>query len=141
MSVEEKRAWFVLGVFAVAVATFLVLIPVVGARVAWGALGLFGFAGLTPLLFRKRGSPEEVTFDERDQVIVERATLAGGVLSYVWFVLACMVPWFVYMFRGYKTISIHTLPFVVVCGAIAFYVTRAATIVVLYGLGRSHAKE
>lgn len=141
MSMEQKRAWFVLGVFAVAVATFLVLIPIVSASVAWGALGLFGFAGLTPLLFRKTGSPGEVTLDERDQVIVERATLAGGVLSYVWFVLACMVPWFVYMFRGYKTISIHTLPIVVICGAIAFMVARAATIVVLYSLGRSHAEE
>jgi uncharacterized Tic20 family protein len=143
---EQKRAWFVLGVFAVALTGFLLLTPLLGAG-AWGAFGVLGFWGLPPLLwlYRRRHS-EEVSMDERDQLIAQKATLAGGMASYLVFVLAGMITWFVRMFRGDqmfrdRTISIHVLPLIVLCGAIALVVVRAVTTLVLYGRGASDAGD
>lgn len=140
MRPEQKRAWFVVGVFAVALAAFLVLAPLFGAEPAWGVFGGCAVWGLSPLLFRRRRDPDEVADDERDQLIAERAMLAGGMSSYLVFVLACMIIWFVRMFRGdqaisigERTISIHVLPLIVLCGGITFFVVSAATTLVLYG--------
>ncbi len=145
MRPEQKYAWFVLGVFAVALTGFLVLTPLLGAG-AWGAFGLLGFWGLPPLWLYARRHSEEVRMDERDTLIAQKATLAGGMSSYMVFVLACMITWFVRMFRGDqmfrdRTISIHVLPLIVLCGAIALVVVRAVTILVLYGKGGNSVRN
>jgi hypothetical protein len=105
---------------------------------------VIGFGGLAPFLFRRRRHSEEVSMDKRDRLIVEKATLAGAMLSYMVFVLACMITWFVRMFGGdqtisfgERTISIHVLPFIVGCGGITFVVVRAVITLVLYGKGVS----
>ena len=86
---EQKRAWFLLAVVAVALLVGVALIPLAGVG-AWGGLGILGLVGFTPLLFRKKRGPGEVAVDERDKMILEKATLRGGMTSYLWFVLACM---------------------------------------------------
>jgi len=141
MRPEQKRAWFIVGVFAAALTGFLVLTPLVGARPAFAAFGVFGFGGFASLLFRRQRDSEEVSMDERDRLIAERATLAGGMLSYLVFVLACMIPWFVRMFGRDQTvsigdlrISIHVLPLIVLCGGITFFVVRAIAILVGYSI-------
>ena len=143
---EQKRAWFVVGVFAVALAIALALLPFAGAG-ALAATGVFGLWGLTPLLFRKKRDSTEVPFDERDTMIVQKATLVAGMMSYVSFILACMAPWFVYMCRSkdwwYRspTISIHVLPLIVLPGMIVLFVGRAIAILVLYGREANDAKN
>ena len=132
MNSEQKRAWFVVGVFAVVLAGVLVVVPFAGWG-AFGVTGLLGFWGLTPLLFRKKRYPGQVATDERDRMILEKATLGGGMTSYLWFVLACMVLWFIHMYQGKKTISIHVLPFIVLGGAAALMVVRAVATLILYG--------
>jgi len=52
-----------------------------------------------------------------------------------------MVPWFVYMFRGDESISIHILPFVVFVSGATFWVVRAVATLVLYGRETSHVAE
>ena len=133
MSREQKQAWFILVVFLVTVACFLGLIPLVGVKLAWGILGLFGFAGLAPLVFRKKGDPGEVDIDERDRMILRTATRAGAMSSYAAFILACMLTWGVYCSQGKETISIHVLPIIVGIGGMVFFVATSASILVLYG--------
>ncbi len=128
---EQKRAWFVVGLFLVAVAAIAALVPFAGVH-AWGAIGLFGFAGLTPLLFRAKLRPGEVASDERDEVILRAATLGGFGMSHTWFVLASMAVWFACMLRKQKMVSIEVLPFIVIVGTVVFFVIRAVAILLLY---------
>ena len=137
---EQKRAWYVLAVFGSAVAVTAVLVALAGPA-GWGGLGLFGLAGLSPLLFPKRRQPGEVPFDERDLMIKEKSVLAGGMASYLIFVVACMARWFVGMVRGQETMPIHYLPLVVVTGAIALMVTHAIVTLVLYGREAGHGQD
>ena len=128
---EQKRAWFVVLAFVFALVAIAALIPFVGLR-AWGAIGIFGVVGISPLLFRPRLQPGEVAKDERDEKILSNATLGGFATSHAWFVLACMGPWFYGMFQGKERISIQILPFIVVVGMVLAFVTRAVVTLVLY---------
>ncbi len=138
---EQKRAWFVLAVFVVALAGFVGLAVAVGPKLAFAAFGLCGVYGLTPLLFRKRPRPGEVPTDERDRAIAERATAVGGMASYAAFVAACMVPWAVCALRGRRMIDVLALPYVVVAGMVVLFVARAVTVLVLYGREGNHGAD
>ena len=129
---EQKQAWYMLVVFGLAVLVTAVLVALAG-RAGWGGLGICGLAGLSPLLFRRRRQPGEVSFDERARMIHEKSVLAGGMTSYLVFIAACMVRWFWLMVQAQETMSIHYLPFVVVLGAIALMVTQSVVTLVLYG--------
>jgi hypothetical protein len=138
---EQKRAWFVLAVFALYVLAVLALVPLLGVH-AWAAWGVFGLVPLAGLLFPSKRRPGEVAYDERDRMIREKATLAGGMVSYLVFILACIVPWFIYMAQGRREISIQWLPMgVVVPGFIALIVTRSVVTLVLYGSGAEHDED
>ena len=138
---EQKRAWFTLAVIALAAAVFAALIPAVGVKPATGAFGLCGLLGLTPLLFRKQRDPSEVALDERDVNILRKATLLGGMSSYLAFVIACMTVWFVRMIQGEQTLSIHVLPAIVGCGAIVLLLVRAIATLALYGRGEARGQD
>jgi hypothetical protein len=47
--------------------------------------------------------------------------------------LACLIPWAIYQYQGKEVISIVLLPFIVFMAMIALWVTRAISILVLYG--------
>ena len=141
MSRQQKQAWFIVGVFVFALSVFLSLIPVVGVAVAWGAFGLFGLGGLAPLVGRKACQPGEVVSDERDGAISVRATMGAGIAAFEVCVAACMVSWFVHMFQGKESISIHILPCVVLVSGLTFWLVRAVATLVLYGRETSHVKE
>lgn len=130
MNAEEKSAWFVVGVSVAALVTFLILLPIFGFKVALGSFGIFGFAGLTPLFFRKQ--PGKVASDERDRIIVRKAAVVGGMCSYLVFVAGCMAAWFIKMFRGEATIDIEVLPLLVFCGGIVLWLVRSIALLVLY---------
>ena len=135
---EQKRAWFVLGVFAVTIVAFLVLLPILGAR-AWGMLGFFGFAGFTPLISKKR-PPGQVAYDERDTSIAHKATEGGAISAYMATILICMTAWFVHQAQGAVTIEIHTLPVMVVVNTMVFMGVRSIVVLVLYGRENAHAE-
>ena len=140
MSPEQKRGWFVVGVFVLALAGVLVAAPFAGLG-ALGAFGVLGFWGLTPLLFRKKRDPAQPAIDERDRMILLKATFLGAMTSYMWFVLVCMVLWFVHMYQGNKTISIHVLAVIVGGGGSALMVVRAVVILILYGRERRRGED
>ena len=137
---QQKRAWFTLGVFAIAAAAVLALLPWLGIA-ACAASGLVGLSGLAPLLFRRKGGPNEVTEDERDRIISRAATATAGMASYSAMILACMIPWFVHMFQSKKTITIHALPWIVFTGMFVFIFGHAVMTLVSYGREVRHGED
>jgi uncharacterized protein with PQ loop repeat len=133
MNAEQKSAWFVIGVFAATLTAYVILAPFLGFKVALGSFGLFGFAGLAPLFFRKK--PGKVVSDERDRMIVTKAAVAGGMSSYLVFVAGCMAAWLIKMVRSEATINIAVLPMLVFCGAFVLFLVRSIVVLVLYRRG------
>jgi len=130
MNAEQKSAWFVIGVSVAVVVAFLILVPLLGLKFASASFALFGFAGLTPLFFRKQ--PGKVVADERDRIIVRKAAVAGGMFSYLVFVMGCMAAWLIKMIQGEATIDIAVLPLLVFCGGIVLFLVRSIALLVLY---------
>lgn len=130
---EQKRAWFIVAAFGLALACFLALIPLVGVSIALAGFGVFGIGGLAPLLFRKKADPSEVELDERDKIIAQKATLGGGMSSYGAVILTCMATWEIYRSQGKQFIEIDILPLIVGCCGIVFFLARSITLLVLYG--------
>jgi len=88
MSRGQKQAWFNLAIIVLTVGGIVALTPVLGFQRAHGSLGLLGFLGLTPFLFRKR--PGIVVSDERDGVIQVRSWVIAYSLFWVVFVFTCL---------------------------------------------------
>jgi hypothetical protein len=84
----------VLSLIAVSVAYFCFGLPLRRAAGGFGFLGLMGFSGLAPVLFRK--GKQEVQLDERDLLIKRKAMLIAYSCFWPLFVLAAMVPFFIY---------------------------------------------
>ncbi len=128
MNAEQKRAWFVLGVFGVACVAFAAWTLVLGLRGAWGAFGIFGLAAFAPLIKRQEKA------DERDAAINRRATLAAAVASYVAFILGCMGVWFAaFAWLRQEQVSVQLFAAITIAGAIVFYLTHSVAILVFYG--------
>ena len=67
-------AWYCLGILALCLVTFLILMPFIGVGRATGSFGFFGFLGFLPLIqyfFRKE------KYDERDIEFARRALYTG----------------------------------------------------------------
>ena len=128
MNAEQKRAWFTLGVFVVACLGFVIIGLAIRFSVAWSAFSILGLLGFTPFIARgERG-------DERDSSIGRRASLIGGMASYLAFVLGCMGVWFIeFAWRGQSQVSVHVLSAITMVGAITLFVVRSLAILVLYG--------
>lgn len=128
MNAEQRRAWFVLGVFGLACLGFVVLWLTIGFGVAWAAFAVFGLGGFSALIGRGEKA------DERDLSISRRATLAGGMASYGAFISGCMGVWFVtFAGRGQELISVHVLGTITVMGMVALFTARSLAILILYG--------
>ena len=138
MNRQEHVAWFNLAVIAVALAVFLLLIPVLGPKRATGAFGILGLLGLSPLLaWRRRGSTE-VMGDERDAAINSKATLIAFAVFWVTFIVECMVPYWIVGPQG--SIPSGVMPLVALVGFLVFQGTQSAATVVQYARGRQHAR-
>ena len=128
MSTEQKQAWFVLGLSAVTCVGFVALGLIFGFRVAWAAFGIMGLGGLTPLIGRGKKP------DERDVSIGKDATVAGGMASYLAFVLGCMGVWIVeFLWHGNYQVSVHMLALITGLGGMTLYIVRSLAILILYG--------
>jgi hypothetical protein len=128
MNAEQKRAWFVLSVFALACVGFIALGLNFGFEGAWAAFGVFGLAGFASLIGRREKA------DERDKAIARRATLGGFAVSYGTFVLGCMGVWTAaFGWRGSDQISVHVLPIITILGGIVLFTVRSVAILILYG--------
>ena len=127
MTAEQKRAWFVLGVFAMTCIAFTGWALTLGVASAWGATGIFGLAALA-VLIRRRQEP-----DERDMTISRHAALAAGLASYVVFVLGNMGAWFVaFAWHGRELVSVQWFAAITVAGAIVFFLSHSLAILYFY---------
>ena len=140
MPPEQKQSVFIVLVCAVSVMLYAVL-TLVGMKHAPVAFGVMFIAGLAPLLFPRKHKRGEVAWDERDEVIVKKATRGGAMCSYGIFIAGCMVPWTIYKEMGKEVISIHVLPWIAGAGIIVFFVARAIVILILYGREKGNSKE
>lgn len=128
MNAEQKRAWLAVGSGIACVVGYLALLPFLGPYGATGAVGVFGVNGLAPLI----GRGEQA--DERDRSIGRRATVVGGMASYLAFVLGCSGTWFVaFLWQGDAQVSVHLMGAIAFLGAIVLIVVRGVAVLVLYG--------
>ncbi len=139
MTAQQRNAWYNLLVFAVAVAAYLVLVPLIGFSRAWGAFGLCGLWGFGVLFYkRKRG---RLVQDERDEQIGRRSLLFAYSVFWLYFVGACMIPWGLLFFRGEESISVHVLPHLVFGGMIVVVLAQSVAILIQYGRTKNRAEE
>jgi hypothetical protein len=117
----QKIAWFNLivillalglSVVAFAIFHFVLGLPVNRAAGGFGFMGIMGFCGLSPVLFRKDKS--KVQFDERDTTIQRKAAIVAYSVFWLLFVAATMIPWFIIGPNG--TITVNYLPWMVFGG-------------------------
>jgi hypothetical protein len=138
MSKAQKIAWFnlvvVLLALGLSVAAFGILYFGLGlsasrAVAGFAFMGIMGFAGLTPILFRKDKS--NVQCDERDLMIHRKATIVAYVSFWVLFVAAAMVPWFIIGPKG--MITVNYLPWMVFGGMCTVTLLQSIVILKEYG--------
>jgi hypothetical protein len=134
----QKMAWWmliwisagaILAAIAVAVAHFIIGMPWSIARAGLGFLGIAGFGGLGPLIFKK--DKGKVTCDERDRLINNRAAQTAFASAYLVTGLACMLPFF--MLGPAATISVTWLPSIFMAAGLTAFFVHSIAILVQYG--------
>ena len=111
-----------------------ILYPLFGLPVAssgLGFLGIMGFSGLGPVIFKK--DPGAVSFDERDRVIHLKAVRVAFGSAYIIFIMICMTIYWYCQLRSVKTISIEVLIMLIWPPGIAAYLGHAVALLILYG--------
>lgn len=99
MNRTQKVAWFTLGMSILTIAFFTHVLrgmlsttyPSKLLVLVW-PLMIFGFIGIFAVFPRKKQSPEEVDFDERDNIIKKRAVTAAFVSVWIFLILATIIP-------------------------------------------------
>jgi hypothetical protein len=114
MNKAQKTAWFSLimvtlafglSLISVGVLHFVYGLPMRRAAGGFGFIGIMGLSALAPLLFKK--DKDKVKLDERDLLIRNKATMAAYCGFWPVFVIAAMVPFFIYGPDG--TVSVKYL--------------------------------
>ena len=138
MNRAQKIAWFtlvmqvlalVLSLTAVGVLYFGFGLPLRRAVAGFGFIGVMGFAGLAPLIFKK--AKDDMKLDERDLLIRRKVMLAAYWSFWPLFVLAAMAPFFVLGPDG--KVGVWYLAWMVFGGM--FYVTLIQAIATLQEYG------
>jgi hypothetical protein len=138
MNRMQKIAWFNLIVISLAlglsiiafcIGYFVFKAPAERAAAGFAFIGIMGFCGLSPVLFRK--NKEKVPFDERDTAIQRKAVGFAYAIFWGLFVAAAMIPWFIIGPNG--TITTNYLPWMVFGGM--FVVMLVQSIVTLNEYG------
>ena len=92
---------------------------------------------LEPILFR--GKRNQVSFDERDQLINYRAVLGAYSVFWLVFTAACMIPWSIIGPSG--SISVNVLP-IMLCGiGIALTLVHSVATIIQYGRRRDDGEK
>jgi hypothetical protein len=137
MSNAERLAWFNLVIVLLSVCTVLVLTPALGFHRAQGGLGLLGFLGFAPFLFRKK--PGKVFMDERDVLIQFRAWAAAYFVFWMVFIGVCVSAPFTFGSSG--TVPVELIQMSVWYGIMIVWGISAIATLAQYRCGASHAAE
>jgi hypothetical protein len=134
----QKMSWWILiwisagtilAATTIAVLHFIIGLPWSIAQAGLGFLGITGFAGLAPLIFKK--DTGKVTCDERDQLINNRAAVAGFCAAFFVTGLACMLPFTILGTQA--TIPITWLPMIFMVAGLTSFFVHSVAILVQYG--------
>lgn len=125
--------WFsaavILAAIAIAISHFINGMPWSTARAGLKFLGIAGFGGLAPLIFKK--DPDKATCDERARFIYIKATLAGLAAACLITGLACMLPFFI--MGADAMISVGWLADIFLAVTFTFFFIQSVAILVQYG--------
>ena len=139
MNRHQKIAWFTLIMLALALFLSLIAVgvlhlgyglPMHRAVGGFGFIGVIGFCGLAPLIFRK-GKQDKL--DERDLLILRKVKLTAYWCFWPVFVLAAMAPFFIYGPDG--TVSVKYLCWMVFGGMFFVMLMEALVTLEEYGWG------
>ena len=101
------------------------------ASAGLGFLGLAGFAGAAPAIFKKDDEPAMP--DERDQMISKKAATAGFASAYGVVGFACMVPFSILGPKG--IIEVSWLPMIFTAAGLTHFFAYSVAILIQYGFG------
>jgi len=99
------------------------------ALAGFAFMAVAGLGGLGPSIFKK--DKGNITFDERDKLIKEKAKLAGFSASFLFAGLACMTPFFI--FGPKASISVIWLPYIFGGAGLSMFFVHSVAILVQYG--------
>jgi hypothetical protein len=133
----QKLAWFNLIVFAIAVVSYAIAVPLLAsyfhktlAAASLPSLGMFGLCGLWGLGNLVCDCRK---LDERELLINQRAMMAGVTLFWLVWVLSCMGIWAGLLYiRHQNVVPVTLLPGLVFAGWILYTVTQAIATLVQY---------
>ena len=129
MNAQQKDAVYCLILSGLTLVTFFTLWALIKGDVALSAFAIFGFYGLTPVIFYKKVK-DKVIFDERDLEIKKKAGSFAFRLFWVVFVLAAVLIPLLKGFEGY--IEASFLLFILLFGVLLISVSRSIRILMLY---------
>jgi hypothetical protein len=149
MNAWQRNAWLSLLFFAPLWLIFgqlpILLIYVEGPKF----LHLFSFACATTVgglmwlfLFfvnKNRKRKKKTEFDERDQLILIRATMAAYVVLWLYFIAACIYAWL--SASPERSISVNLMPTVIVVGIAVFLVVQSIATLIQYSRGGKGEKS
>jgi len=136
MNRAQKIAWLILITISIAVILSGIAIAILYLKYGFpkalaglGFLGITGFGGLGPLIFKKdKGA---VDFDERDTQIHRKAAIAGFGASYLVMGIACMLPFFILGYK--KSIAVTWLPMIFMAAGLSSFLVHSVMILIQYG--------
>jgi len=136
MNKEQKMALSLvistLFAFAISCTAVVILYYKTGmprALLGFAFMSLSGLGGFSYFFFKKEKA--KVLFDERDQMIREKASLASFMAAYLFVGAACMIPYFV--FGPDSSISVKWLPNIFIGALISNFFVYSLVILERYG--------
>ena len=105
---------------------FLHLFSFACSTIVGGLLWLFLF------FYNKRSKRTGTAgFDERDQLILIKATMSAYVVLWLYFIAACIYAWL--SAAPERSVSVNVMPMVIVGGIVVFLVVQSTATLIQYG--------
>ena len=139
MSLQEKQAWYQLAAVAFALIAYLLYYLFIGIMPVLFAFSVFALVGIASGIGDKKRREKKVLKDERDRTISKSARLAGYRFFWIYFIAACMIPWWVKGEQG--SVPVIVLPWIFFGGAILLHMTRSLVVIALYRRGSNGETE
>ena len=145
MNAWQKNAWisllFIAPIWLIFGQLPVLLVYTEGPKL----LHLFTFAcativgGLSWLFLFFINKNSKKTFDERDQLILIRASLAAYVFLWLYFIATCIYAWL--SASAERSISVNVMPMVIVGGIVVFLIVQSIATLIQYGRGGKNGEK
>jgi len=133
----QKAAFFNLLVVILSLLCFFTLVPFVGWEKAHAGLALLAVLSLYVIfeaLYNEiKKKQKGIIYDERDEIILQKANYSGFAAGYFYLGFVCLIPSWIYRSRGDVLIPVSILLFIFIWGFVVSNLVRAVSILVLYG--------